>query len=69
MKTFKHDKLNYTVEQISDTVGILRLGDDTTIGQIPMEIVEDSLDWNEQTEIDYGAHLGQIFNEMFKPFN
>ena len=43
MDYYTHHTGNYFVEQISDTVGVLRNSDNVTIGQIPIEIVEDSM--------------------------
>ena len=64
MNNYTHHTLNYRVEQISDTVGILRTWDNTTIGQVPIDIIEGSNDWNLDNEPSYSEDIIKIIKSF-----
>lgn len=64
----KTDKRSYLAEQIDDTNCVLRLDDEfkTSIGYIPLDLVEDSLEWQEDAENNRLLELFEAMNP--KPF-
>lgn len=64
----KTDKRSYLAEQIDDTNCVLRLDDEfkTSIGYIPLDLVEDSLEWQEDAKNNRLLELFEAMNP--KPF-